>query len=116
MPVTKANVVKRAAEELGIIPVGQSLQSQHNTRITQGYTEVYRQLEEEELATWASDGNVPDKIAKHVISLVAENCLETYPVSNDRYQRILLAAEKARRQIPYFIRNEHNEDSDGVDY
>lgn len=89
----------RAAQELGILRLGQSLQSQDAARIDQGYAEVYEELKSDGLATWAFSGSVPNQMSQYVVFLISENCLGAYGVSDKRYVRIMNGAEKARREI-----------------
>lgn len=89
---TTAEVRDRAANDLGLLRLGQSLQSQDATRISSGYDEVYQQLKLDGLATWTSTGDIPTELVPHVASLVAYNCLNTYSVSPERYKRITTAA------------------------
>jgi len=116
MSKTKTQIRDRAANDLGLLPLGQALKSQDSTRILAGYDEVYKGLEELELAVWPSDGSVPDLVASYVISLVAENCLNTYAVSNDRYIRIKNEANAARREIPLLIRPDYDDSTEADDY
>ncbi len=89
MTQTPTQIRDRAGSDLGLLRLGQSLQSQDATRITQAYAEVYARLVKEGIAVWASTGNVPDEVAPYVIALVCANCLSTYGVSKDRYERII---------------------------
>lgn len=89
---TKAEIRDRVANDLGILPLNQSLQDEHVTRIETGYDEVYARLRKGGLAKWASDASVPDELTPYVITLVADNCLATYAVSTETYQRIKLDA------------------------
>ena len=104
---TISEVRDRAANDLGLLRLGQSLQSQDSTRITSGYNEVYEQLKIDGLATWTSTGDIPLGLVPHVAALVAYNCLNTYSVSPERYKRIetaaLIAVPSIRRQVtrPY---------------
>jgi hypothetical protein len=100
---TKAETRDRAANELGLLRLGQSLQYQDQVRIESAYDEVYEQLKEDGLATWASTGSVPTKLVPHVVALVADNCLNTYGVSNDRYTRIKNDSSVAKREIRNLI-------------
>jgi len=97
---TKAEVKTRALELLGIIRVGQGAQSQDDARIASAYTEVYADLKTEGLATWAEAGtSIPDDITPHLVALMAQNGLGSYPVSVDRYTRIINLASIAKREI-----------------
>ena len=90
MPLTKAETRDRAANDLGRLRLGQQLQDQDKKRIESGYDEVYAFLKDEGLNTWALTGSVPDKLAPYVVALVCDNCLNTYSVPLERYQRIKL--------------------------
>lgn len=88
---TKADIRNRAAESLGILPIGQALENQYKTRIDTGYGEVYAVLKEEGIAYWSISADVPEKFAPAVISLVARNCL-TLGTTTTRRDLILNAA------------------------
>lgn len=111
MALTKAQIRDRAAEELGILPIGQTLQAQDDARITQAYNEVYADLKGEGLATWASTASVPDECVPHVVMLVAHSLVGAYSVSQDRMNRILLKAgadgDRAKRELRRVVQNHH---------
>lgn len=111
-----AEIRNRAAQELGILTLGQDLPANHATRITQGYAEVYAQLKEDGRATWAYSDDVPNEMAQHVVFLIAENCLGTYGVSESRYQRIMMGAQNARREIEKYSVSNYESQEEAVDY
>lgn len=118
---TIADVLSRAGNDLGILRLNQSLPAQDNTRITAAYNEVYAALKIDGLATWASDGDIPAALVPHVVALVADNCLNTYSVSNDRYTRIKNAAgandgDIAKRAIKKLIAPDYVSMSDASDF
>lgn len=118
---TVSEVVDRAANDLGILRLGQSLQAQDSTRINSAYNEVYAQLKTEGIATWTSTGAVPAEVVPHVAALVADNCLGTYSVSNDRYTRIKNAVgandgDRAKRAIRKLVSSDYPSMADPVDY
>lgn len=96
---TKAEVKSRALELLGVKRIGQSAQTQDDTRIGTAYTEVYADLKNKGIATWAVAGTIPDEIAPHLVSLMAFNTIDDYGVSNARYQRVAGRAGAAERAI-----------------
>lgn len=102
MAATAAQIRDRAATILGVLRLNQTLQAQDATRISSGYLEVYEQLKKDGRATWAYSGSVPSDMTPHVAYLIAENCLDTYGVSDKRYARIVRGAERARREIDKF--------------
>lgn len=85
-------MINRAANALGLRRLNQAIAAEHSTRIGEAYDEVYGQLKDEGLATWASTGSVPDAIVPHVSALMAANCLDSYGVSEERFARITNAA------------------------
>lgn len=113
---TAAEIRDRAASDLGMLMIGQSLQAQDATRITSGYTEVYAALKKEGLATWASTAAVPDELVPYVVALVADNCLNTYGVSTERYNRIKLIVASALREIRKLVAPDYASSDDAVDY
>ena len=113
---TLAQVRDRAANDLGVLALNQTLAAQDSTRITSGYNEVYAQLKRDGLACWALDGDVPDEFVSHVANLVADNCLTTYGVSVERYNIIKNSIPNSVREIRKFASNEYVSMDDGVDY
>lgn len=113
---TKANLRDRAAEYLGILRIGQGLQSQDTTRIESGYDEVFAQLKSDGLTTFASTGDCADELTPHIAYLIAESCLDTYSVSDNRYNRIVRGAEKGIREIKKFVQPRHEETSEPQDF
>lgn len=120
MSRTAAQIRDRAGNDLGLIRLNGSLQAQDSTRITQGYEEVYADLKKDGLATWASDGSVPDELAPSVIALVCLNCLQTYGVSDKRAARIYAAAGAdgsiAKAKIRELVADEYESMSDPADF
>jgi len=96
---TIAEVRDRAAQDLGILGLNQTLQSQDSTRITSAYNEVHAQLKKDGLATWTSTGSIPTECVPYVANLVANNCLSTYSIPNDRYTRIKNEVRTSMREL-----------------
>lgn len=113
---TKAEIRDRAASDLGRLRLGQSLQNQDKVRIEAAYDEVYDALKDEGLTIWASDGEVPTRCVPHVVALVADNCLNTYGVSPERFQRIKMAVANAEREIRRFVAAPHESLDEPTDY
>lgn len=116
MPLSKPEIRDRAANELGILSLGQSLQAQDATRIEQAYNEVYDYLDGQGLAIWSIDDNVPDKLCPHVIAMVAFNCADNYGVSADRYQRITAKFVIAEKKIRELVLPEYVPQDEAVNY
>jgi len=113
---TKAETRDRVANDLGLLRLGQSLQYQDQARIESGYDEVHADLKTEGLATWPLAGEVPTNLVPHVVALVVLNCADTYGVSQERMQRILLKATTAKREINKIISPDYESLEDPTDY
>ena len=113
---TKTEVIERAATDLGILRLGQSLQSQDDARIEAGYNEVYQGLEEQGLAIWTTTGEVPTNLVPYVVALVANNCAPSYSVSDKRFQRISFSNINALREIKRIVAPEYESVEPVTDY
>ncbi len=113
---SKQAIRDRAASDLGRLRLGQQLQYQDQVRIESAYDEVYEDLKDEGLAIWASTADAPTRLVPHLVALVAENCLDTYGVPNDRYQRIKLAAQQAKPEIRRLVIPRHESLEAPTDY
>jgi len=89
---TKAEILQRVGEDLGIVPVGQSLESQDDARIDVAYSEAYARVKESGLASWAFSGEVPDTIVPYFCLLIEEKLLISYSVPESRALRIKTSA------------------------
>lgn len=113
---TVAAVKQRALELLRVVEVGQSTESQHDTRIGSAYTEVYNDLKEEGIAVWAEAGTIPDNIVPHLVGLMAWNAIDDYGVSDSLYQRISIKASNAKREIRALVTQKHESLSEPDDF
>lgn len=85
---TKAEVRQQVGEDLGLVPIGQNLENQDQTRIDAAYTQTHERLKEEGLAAWPSAGPVPDKLVPYLCLLMEQRLLVSYSVPESRYIRI----------------------------
>ena len=92
MSLTKAEMRQRVGEDLAIVPIGQTLESQDQTRIDATYDEIYERLKEKGLATWASSASVPTELVPYFALMMEEKLLISYSVPESRYNRIKLEA------------------------
>ena len=116
MSKTKAEIRDRAGNDLGILPLNGSLQSQDVTRIESAYDEIYAQLKKDGVAVWASTANVPNELVPYVVALVADDCLNTYGVSEARYIRIKSEALNAKREISKYTATDYESQDGATDY
>lgn len=104
---TASQLRDRAAQKLGLLRLGQELQSQDADRITQAYLEVYNKLKKDGFATWAYSGDIPEEFVNDLAFMVAESCLDDYGISQARYERIKIGAQNAMRDIMKFASPEY---------
>lgn len=89
---TRAEVLQQIGEDLGLVPIGQSLESQDENRIGVAYDQAYERVKEKGLASWAAAGDVPNQIVPYFCLLIEEKLLISYSVPESRYLRIQTAA------------------------
>ena len=77
---TKTQIRNKALRELGVLRLSQDPQDQDKVELEAAYDEVYAELKEEGLATWAATGEVPSKIVPYVVAWVAITRSGTYGI------------------------------------
>lgn len=88
---TTAEIRNKAAQKLGLLGVGQTLQSNISSDLDDAYTEVYGMIESLGLATWGtSSTNVPDALVTPIVDMVAGVRATRYAIPGERFQRIIL--------------------------
>jgi hypothetical protein len=109
-----------AGERLKIVPIGQPMQAQHDTRMGEAYDEVYAQLQVKGLAVWDSTGEMPDELSPYFVTLMAQNKMEIYTVSDPLYQRITFKAgpdgEKAIGNIRNLVNGSYISEDEQTDF
>lgn len=85
---TKEEVRQRVGEDLGLVPIGQALESQDDARIEATYNEMYARVKEKGLASWTAAGDVPDRVMPYFCLLIEEKLLTSYSVPESRNIRI----------------------------
>jgi hypothetical protein len=117
---TKAEVRQQVGEDLGIVPIGQNLESQDQLRIDTAYTQVYGRLKELGLAAWPVLGPVPDQLVPYFCLMVEQKLLTSYSVPDNRYVRINTDAgpdgTEALKQIASLIIQEYDSTRGPADY
>jgi hypothetical protein len=91
---TKAQIRQRVGEDLGIVPIGQDLESHDVNRIDATFDEVYSRLKEKGLATWASTASIPTEVVPYYALMMEEKLLTSYSVPESRFLRIKNEAGK----------------------
>lgn len=86
---TKAEAKQLAGELLRLTPIGQALQSQHDTRMAEAYDQVLAELDNYGVNVWASTESMPASVSPHFVALMAHNKMNVYGVSDSLYTRIV---------------------------
>lgn len=117
---TKAEVRQKVGEDLGLVSIGQTLESQDQAKIDTTFDEAYARLKEKGLASWAASGNVPTAIVPYFCLLIEEKLLTPYSVPESRYLRIKGAAGEngviAIHNIAHLSVQEYMPETDEADY
>lgn len=117
---TKAELRDKCAEVLGILPVGQTLASQHQTKINETYDELYLILKTRGLNVWLSSGDCPDELNPYLSNLMALFLNTTYPMSDSRFARVanMVGAdgEKGFSMIKSLVTPEYESVEEATDY
>lgn len=113
---TIAEVRDRAANDLGLLRLGQTLQAQDSTRITSAYNEVYAILKKDGLAAWTSTGDIPSEFVPYVVSLVVDNCINTYGVSDSRYKRLKIETQQVKRELRKLVTPDYVSQDNATEY
>lgn len=117
---TKAEVRQRVGEELGLVPIGQDLESQDQARIDATFDEQYERIKEKGLAAWPAAGPVPTRMVPYFCLLMEEKLLTSYSVPESRNLRIKQDAgdngELALRRLAEMIVQEHESLDDVTDF
>jgi len=85
---TKAEIRQRVGEDLGLVPIGQSLESQDQARIDASFDEAYARVKENGLVSWASTAEVPDRIVPYFCLIMEEKLATSYSLPESRNLRI----------------------------
>ena len=113
---TKAEVALRTAQMLQRVRLGQAIDNTLETRINSAYTEVYNDLKDDQLVTWAVAGTIPDKIVPWLVALIAFNCTDSVHVSDAVFARILAKRNIAKREIRRLVTPKYETIDEAEDY
>jgi len=89
---TQAEVRQQIGEDLGLVPIGQILEAQDQSKIDKAISAGYKRLKSKGYASWASTGDIPDEVVPYFCLLVEQALLVSYSVPDSRYVRITTAA------------------------
>jgi len=113
---TKAKVKEEAAQMLGILRPGQSLNAPNDGKLDEYWTETLDELIEEELGVYPAGGPVQDRIKPHVAALIALKGTETFSITPARYNRVISKAQVAKREIRKLVTPKYESMEEPTDY
>ena len=99
MSVTPEEVRTRAARKLGLYGIGQTLPAEISSDLDRAYTEVFKELEAQQMNGWTESQDVPDQYVGSMVALVAAARVSDYKTPVERMSVIVTEAEMARRKI-----------------
>lgn len=89
----------QAARKLGVLGIGQTLQSEISSDLDRAYLEIYHDLDAKNQAPWEVDGVVPDEYVPHLAALVADRRSVDYKPPVERLTLIKAEAAQAWGEI-----------------
>lgn len=113
---TVAETKQRAGEFLGVVGVGGTLSAPADARLQQAYDEEYADLKDDGLAIWASTGTVPNDVMPHLAALMAYNAADSFGVSGERFNRIVVRRNAAPAKIRSAVTPAYESFDDPKDY
>lgn len=113
---TKAEVRDRVGQMLQRVGLGKSMDDALKNRIDTAYTEVYQDLKDDQLVTWAIAGTIPDKVAPHLAALMAFNCTSSIHVSDRLFSRIVANRNIAKREIRRLVTPQYESLDEAEDF
>lgn len=109
MAKTKAQIIDRVARKLGKLAIGQTLEADFESQISDTYDEVYDELDGMGLAAFSS-ASVDDEFVKYFVVLIAREHIESIPPG--RQSIIANDARRAKVEISNLIARKHNNNRD----
>ena len=101
--VAATEIRNRAAFVLGLRESNKTVDGNIAADLDNAYNEIYSELEADQNVYWASDAAVPNQYVKAMVDLVAWARAGEYPLSEERYKRVILTAgvdgDKPKKRI-----------------
>jgi hypothetical protein len=111
---SKAELRDQVLEYLGKKVIGQPAANNLQVDIEQAIDEVYADLKRDHILTWPTTGEVPNDCLPYVKYLVGFS--RSTGLSPERYQRVLMNASSAKRELRKIVAPEYSPIDEAVDY
>lgn len=113
---TLLSVKQKALRRLGVLAAGQTMSGDQDTQVTTAYNSVYERLLEKELVAWAKNADIPDQFVEPFVCILAFELADEYGISDSRWQRLMVRADKAEPQLRALIFPSYVSTTEAVDY
>lgn len=112
--MTEADFTNTVAENIGILPAGQTLSAEDGAIIRRRSAAVFARLAREELTTVANDDDIPDAEALALADIVAFECATPFQITGPRLGELGTLAEKARDSLRMVTSERPHKDTLGM--
>ena len=96
-------VATEALERMGVTPVGTTPVTAHTTDMTRAYDELFLELQQDGLTTWASDAAVPSEYISVLADLMGLSRAQKFGTSAEKLNLIIahvgVDGEKGKNKI-----------------
>lgn len=106
----------KAGRLLGIVSMNRALKPEDDALLTESYAQVFDDLDEEGIASWPQDGEIPDRCMPHVAALMAFNVVTDKATSPERRAEILALRNVAKPEIRRQVTPASESADEAVDY
>ncbi len=90
--MTRSELITRVLQKLRELEADETPSSEDTALVGAKYDEVYEELNDRGLVSWASDGTIPSTHAQPMVTIVAARSADDFHVEEVRYQRLQVEA------------------------
>lgn len=113
--LTRANIVARALEALGVKAAGQAASAEDSAKAGEAVDETHSQLIQNGLAPFAISA-VPDWAQSALIHIAAEKLIPSFGVVGEARANVLLAAQRGRSELIDQLAEPHSQTPTQAEY
>ena len=113
---TLKSVKEKALRRLGVLAQGQQMSSDQDQVTQSAYNSLYARLLTKNIVAWGKSDDIPDAFVEPVVQMLAFDLTNEYGVSNDRWQRLQLAASTAPQELGSMIFPKYVSETEATDF
>jgi hypothetical protein len=87
--MTPADFLKRVANRLGVLPIGQALGAEDADLILTAYSGLLAELAEHRLVWWSADEDVPEEMVEPLSGMVAASVVDDFSIAEPRRSMLI---------------------------